>query len=85
MKNTEYVTRWVVTIPSKDMKGFRTLALPCQGRHTYETEDGANEWIKAYLENGNRDILGDDLKAMPCPCYPGHFDPARVWFREGGE
>jgi len=28
------------------------------------------------------DVLGNDLKAQPCPCYPGHFDPSRIWFKE---
>jgi len=83
MKNTQFVTRWVVTVPTKGgLPGHRRLAHPCQGRHTYATKEEAEGWIKAYFAQGRMDVLGNDLKAQPCPCYPGHFDPSRIWFKE---
>jgi hypothetical protein len=78
MRNS--VTRWVVTIPSA-FKGFRMLALPCQGINSFETKEKAEEWIRSYLKQGRYDVLGIDMIAQPWDCHPVHLDPISVYGR----
>jgi hypothetical protein len=75
------VSRWVVTVPAATL-GWRTLAFPCQGRHTFGTQEEAEQWIRDYHKQGRYDALGADLKATTWPCYPGHFDPTCIYRRE---
>lgn len=74
---TDYVIRYVATVPCKDGIG-RTLMLPAQGRHTHATPEEAQSWIDSYL--ATLDQFGRDVQVRPCKCYPGHFDPMNVWF-----
>jgi len=77
---TAAVTRWVVSVPSP-FKGYRILAHPAQGRHTYATKEEAEQWISAYRKQGRTEILGNDLQATGWPCYPDHFDPISIYQR----
>ena len=79
---TEFVTRFVVTVPCKDGMG-RTLMHPAQGRYTYPAPEEAQAWIEGYLTNNSEatlDQFGRDVQVRPCKCYPGHFDPMEVFF-----
>lgn len=79
---TDYVIRYVVTVPCKDGVG-RTLMHPAQGRHTHSTAEEAQQWIDSYLRNNSAatlDEFGRDVQVRPCKCYPGHFDPMGVYF-----
>lgn len=79
----ELVTRYVVTHIGKH---GRTLAHACQGRCTYATPEEARAWIDAALKNNSMDTLrsayGFPLEVRPVRCWPGHFDPTRIYFEE---
>jgi hypothetical protein len=72
---TKPVTRWVIAKPS-DIEGYRQLALPAQGRHTFESELEALRWLVAYYRGGT--ALGTNLSVEPWDCWPNHFDPMVV-------
>lgn len=68
-----------------DQNGMRTLMLPQQGRHTFETAREAERWIDAIRAHTSADTLrqvyGEDtFEVCACPCYPDHFDPRTCWF-----
>lgn len=90
----EHVTRYVVTMPwPAGGKGWRTLAHPGQGRHTFETAAEARAWIEAARANTAADTLrsaygaggADALAVCPCACWTGHHDPVGVYFPPGSE
>lgn len=80
------VTRYVPTYVGKD--GMRTLMTAAQGRNTYATHQEAQDWLVAVLLNNSGDTLASVYGPNPqfavcaCPCYPGHFDPQRIYFDE---
>jgi hypothetical protein len=77
------IIRYVVTHIDLKTK-LRTLAHPCQGRHTYATAEEAQAWIAAAMEaNGEkrlRELFGFPLEVRPVECWPNHFDPKTCWF-----
>ena len=76
--------RYVITMVNKD--GDRTLALPCQGRYTFETEREAQQHLNAILSNNSTTTLrrayGDPSKmaVRAVDCWDGHNDPKSIWF-----
>jgi hypothetical protein len=77
----QFVTRYVVTHIGQ--YGMRTLAEGAQGRWTYATLDEAQRHIDDMMSNNSMDTLkslfGLPLQAMPCKCWPGHFDPIGIY------
>ena len=82
---TDRLTRFVVTYVDSHT-GFRTLAHPCQGRYTFATAEEAGAYMLAMLSNNGPELIasiwGPDprFEVRPCSCYPGHFDPAGIYF-----
>lgn len=78
------VIRYVPTYMAKD--GLRTLATPCQGRHTFATEQEAQRWIDLVTANNSARTIaatwGTDprFEVRPCKCWPIHFDPVGIYF-----
>lgn len=71
------VIRYVVTRLGKD--GNREFFDPRQGRYTYETRAQAQARADAFLgEPTNDPDLIRGLRADPCLCWAGHFDPRRL-------
>lgn len=80
---TDFVTRFVATVPATDGLGGRVMMLPAQGRNTHATPEEAQAWIDSYLKNNPADVLdrfGRDVQVRPCPCFPNHFDPQNIYF-----
>lgn len=81
---TDHVIRYVVTHINKD--GMRTLCGPAQGRNTKETPEEAQELLNNMMKNNRMEgellagVYGLPLEVRPVKCYPGHFDPMRVYF-----
>lgn len=78
----ESVIRYVVTY--KKPEGLRTLCGPAQGRFTHETQEQAQAMLDATLRYNSAQTLEQigyvNMEVRACPCYPGHFDPMRVYF-----
>lgn len=75
------VTRYVITHLGRH---GRTLIGPSQGRNTYATAAEAQAQLDAILKANTperiAELWGEPLQVRPCQCWPGHFDPKRVWF-----
>lgn len=85
MRDEQQVIRFVIT--HHDAKtGLRTIIGPVQGRYTYATREEAERWIADAIKNNGPERLnefyGFPLRAVPCPCWPGHFDPKTVYPEE---
>lgn len=80
------VIRYIITHRCNNGFGGRQLAETMQGRYTYATLQEAQEHIDNMMANNSMDILNSlfnlPLKAMPCECYAGHFDPVGRYFPE---
>lgn len=78
----EPVIRYVPTHINRE--GMRTLATPCQGRHTYATPEEAQAWIDAVIGANPPEVIarhyGAPIEVRPCPCWPVHFDPVGIYF-----
>lgn len=78
------VTRYVVTHVGTD--GRRVMANAAQGRHTYATREEGERMADLMRKNNRIEggklagVFGLPLQVRACPCYPGHFDPQRVYF-----
>lgn len=76
-----YVERYVVTHVGRH--GVRTLAHAQQGRNTYATAGEAQAWIDACIASSrNLGVFGLPLEVREARCYPGHFDPAQIYFAD---
>lgn len=79
------VIRWVVTHINQD--GIRIMSCSCQGRNTYATKEEAAKWIENMLANNNQETINafgiaTSFEPRRCECYPVHFDPIRLIYRE---
>jgi hypothetical protein len=82
---TDHLYRWVVTKPVSGAPNYRQLFGPCQGRFTHATQEEAQAWCDLYLKNNSEsklNELGRDVQPRLVRCYPGHFDPVQVYFKE---
>lgn len=75
------VKRYVVTHMGKY---GRTLAMPQQGRYTYDTPEAAQHWIDEVLAQNTAEhlvgLFGMPLEVRECECYDGHLDPVGIYF-----
>jgi hypothetical protein len=81
---TDHVIRYVVT--HINMEGMRTICGPAQGRFTKEKPEEAQELLENMMKNNSVEggqlagVYGLPLEVRPVKCYPGHFDPIRIYF-----
>ena len=76
-------TRFAVT--KIDKSGLRVLAFANQGRNHFDTQEAAEEYLRAVLSNNSKDTLasiyGDSskMKVLAVECYD-HGDATRTVF-----
>ncbi len=81
---TPLVQRYVPTYQKPGE--LRSLMGPAQGRHTFDTAEGAERWLALVKSQNTPDGLqtlwGDPQgwEVRPVWCWPGHFDPVGVYF-----
>lgn len=82
LKDEYKMIRYVITHMGKN--GLRTLTFAAQGRHTFDTEGQAQDYLNLLLENGIKTRMpnGCDwqtLEVRPVECWD-HKDPKTCYF-----
>ncbi len=76
------VTRYVVTHVS-DRVGLRTLTFAAQGQNTHATQAEAQASLDLFKPQMHKVLSHQEVSTMEvraCKCWPGHFDPAGIYF-----